>query len=416
VNDLILHNQDAWIPRGSRILVTGGAGFIGSHTVDQLLERGYEVCILDSLQPRVHPKGKPAWVPVEANFFHGDVSNPQDMMRALEGVSAVFHLAAYQDYLTDFSTFIHVNTESAALLFELIVSDRKRFPVRKLIFASSQSVCGEGRYFCPGISAKWQGNRPWPTGVLSSTAPPLAEGAHGVMNPGPRSVEQLRRGDWEVTCPQCGSFMQPLLIEESTASPHTAYAVSKFAIELLAERLGRRYDIPTVCLRYTYVQGPRNSFYNAYSGVARRFALRILQKLPPIIYEDGGQLRDYVNVRDVARANLLVLERPEADFQVFNVGGGRAVTVNQFARMMLNAFNSDLEPLLSGEFRIGDTRHTVSDISKLQKLGWTPTAPVEQNVREYVDWLQEQPVNPECVLDAERVMKDRGVVQLAEVV
>ncbi len=209
--------------------------------------------------------------------------------------------------------------------------------------------------------------------------------------------------------------MQPLLIEESTASPHTAYAVSKFAIELLAERLGRRYDIPTVCLRYTYVQGPRNSFYNAYSGVARRFALRILQKLPPIVYEDGGQLRDYVNLRDVARANLLVLERPEADFQVFNVGGGRAVTVNQVAHMMLSAFGSDLEPLLSGEFRIGDTRHTVSDISKLQKLGWTPTAPVEQNVREYVDWLQEQPVNPECVLDAERVMKDRGVVQLAEV-
>jgi len=160
--------------------------------------------------------------------------------------------------------------------------------------------------------------------------------------------------------------MQPLLIEESTASPHTAYTVSKFAIELLAERLGRRYDIPTVCLRYTYVQGPRNSFYNAYSGVARRFALRILQKLPPIVYEDGGQLRDYVNVRDVARANLLVLERPEADFQVFNVGGGRAVTVNQVAHMMLSTFGSDLEPLLSGEFRIGDTRHTVSDISKLQ--------------------------------------------------
>src|SRR5437764_1503778 len=130
------------------MLVTGGAGFIGSHTVDLLLEKGYRVRILDSLQPRVHPKGQPSWVPKEAEFIQGDVADRDDLSRALSGVDGVFHLAAYQDYLPDFSRFIHTNTESSALMFELIVSDRDRYPVRKIVFASSQAVCGEGRYFC----------------------------------------------------------------------------------------------------------------------------------------------------------------------------------------------------------------------------------------------------------------------------
>jgi len=367
-----------------RALVTGGAGFIGSHTVDLLLDRGHDVRILDNLQPRVHPHGKPAWLSPGAEFIHGDVTNRADVARALEGVDAVFHLAAYQDYMTDFSTFIHVNTESAALLFELAVADRRRYPVRKMVFASSQAVSGEGRYECH---------------------------AHGAIRPGLRPVEQLRAGQWEVRCPTCGREMQPLLIDEETVAPHTAYGISKYAIELLADRLGRRYGIPTVCMRYTYVQGPRNSFYNAYSGIARRFALRIRHGLPPIVYEDGRQLRDYVNVLDVARANALVLEREEADFKVFNVGGGRAVTVLEFARLMLQAFGSELEPAMPGEFRLGDTRHTISDISKLRALGWAPTIPVEQNAREYVDWFREQPVAAEHLLEAERAMQESGVVQ-----
>lgn len=411
-----MSDQHTSVAAGSRILVTGGAGFIGSHTVDLLLERGYRVRILDSLQPRVHPRGKPAWVPRDAEFFHGDVADPEPLSRALEGVSGVVHLAAYQDYLTDFSTFIHVNTESTALLFELIVLNPDRYPVRKIVFASSQSVCGEGLYLCASRGAcpssfsvpQWSA-----TGVLRGAPASIPQGTHGVIRPGPRSIEQLRRADWEVKCPCCGREMEPLLIDESTAAPHTTYAISKYAIELLADCLGRRYSVPTVCMRYTYVQGPRNSFYNAYSGIARRFAMRIMQHLPPIIYEDGKQLRDYVNVRDVARANILALERPEANFRVFNVGGGRAITVNQFARIMLDAFGSDMEPAALAEFRLGDTRHTVSDISKLQELGWAPNIPVEQNVREYIDWLQEQTVSPEYLLEAERVMRESGVVQIA---
>jgi dTDP-L-rhamnose 4-epimerase len=204
-----------------------------------------------------------------------------------------------------------------------------------------------------------------------------------------------------------------LLIEEATVYPHTAYAISKYSIEMLADRLGRRYEIPTTCMRYTYVQGPRNSFYNAYSGIARRFAMRIMHGLSPVVYEDGGQLRDYVNVRDVALANVLALEHEAADFQVLNVSGGRAITVLEFARIMLDAFGSRLEPRLAGEFRLGDTRHTVSDISRIRRLGWEPAIPVEQNVDEYIQWLKTQVVRPEYLQEAERVMQESGVVQTA---
>jgi dTDP-L-rhamnose 4-epimerase len=397
-----------------RILVTGGAGFIGSHTVDALLERGYRVRILDSLQPRVHPNGKPEWVPSEAEFIQGDVANPADLAQALESVDAVFHLAAYQDYLPEFSKFVHTNTESSALLFELAVSNPKRFPVKKIVFASSQAVCGEGRYLCTGgkdISLTgYERQSIRPKRLPPAVAVPAGQG-HGVALPPGRSLTQLERGDWEIRCQFCGLEMEPLLIDESTANPHTAYGISKYAIEKLANQLGPRYGIATVCMRYTYVQGPRNSFHNAYSGIARRFAMRIMHGMPPVVYEDGNQLRDYVNVRDIARANVLVMEKGEADYQVFNVGGGKAVTVLEFAHLMLKAYDSRMEPLVPGEFRVGDTRHTVSDISPLQRLGWNPIVPVEQNVRQYIEWLDTQTVSEEFLLEAERVMRQSGVVR-----
>src|SRR5450759_5633286 len=194
-----------------RVLVTGGAGFIGSHTVDQLLAKGYEVRILDNLQRRVHPLGAPAYLPSQAEFLVGDVADRSTMERALDGIDYVMHLAAYQDYLPDFSTFIHVNAESSALIFEIIVE--RRLPIRKLVFASSQSVAGEGSYTCS---------------------------EHGPCTPDPRPLAQLERGDWEVLCPTCGRAMTSLPISESVCQPHTAYAISKYSIELLARSLGTR--------------------------------------------------------------------------------------------------------------------------------------------------------------------------------
>jgi dTDP-L-rhamnose 4-epimerase len=365
-----------------RVLVTGGAGFIGSHTVDALLARGYEVRILDSLQPRVHPNGRPEYLSPDAELLIGSAADRDQLGRALKGVDYVMHLGAYQDYLTDFSTFIHVNSESSALLFELIVE--RRYPVRKIVFASSQSVSGEGRYECA---------------------------RHGVIRPGMRPIEQLERGDWEIHCPHCGDYMKPLLIDEATCSPHTAYSISKYTIELLARSLGERYGIPTACMRYTYVQGARNSFFNAYSGICRIFALRILNGLPPICYEDGKQLRDYVNVRDVARANVLAMEAAGDSHAVFNVGGGRPLTVLQFARIIIDACGAAVEPSVPGVFRVGDTRHTVADNAAMGALGWEPSIPVERNVQEYLEWMSRYRETKAYLDEAERVMREQAILR-----
>jgi len=190
----------------SRVLVTGGAGFIGSHTVDLLLEKGYEIRILDNLQSRVHPFGKPSWIPDQAELTVGDVSNPSDLASALAGVRFVFHLAAYQDYLPDFSNFIHTNAESSALIFELVVAEPQKYPVEKIVFASSQSVCGEGCYLCPKCAG---GVEPPPLEeqlerATDPKAPSYQFPEHAVQFPSLRSQNQLRHRQWELKCPKCG--------------------------------------------------------------------------------------------------------------------------------------------------------------------------------------------------------------------
>ncbi len=365
-----------------RVLVTGGAGFIGSHTAESLLARGYEVRILDGLQPRVHPHGWPRYLPPEIERLEGDVRDPRIWRRALEGVQVVYHLAAYQDYMPDFSTFFAVNTVSTALLFETIVANR--LLVEKVILASSQAVYGEGKYRCP---------------------------SHGTLSPGPRPLAQLAAGRWEVLCPQCREPLVPLPIDEATVSPHSAYGISKYALEMAGFALGRRYGVPTVALRYSIVQGPRNSLNNAYSGVCRIFTLRLLHGRPPVIHEDGLQQRDYVHVADVVRANLLVLDRREANFEAFNVGGRRAVTVLEIARLVAEACGRDVPPEVPGAYRVGDARHTVSSSEKLGRLGWRPEIPVEQIVRDYVAWVREQPEARDTTAAAEVAMERAGVLR-----
>ncbi len=369
-----------------RILVTGGAGFIGSHTADLLHERGHQIRVLDILQPRVHPRGKPDYLNPAFEFIKGDVADKATLARAMDGMDAVYHLAAYQDYMTDFSHFIHTNAESTALLFELIVE--RELPVRKVVLASSQSVAGEGKYRCS---------------------------EHGLVYPPSRSLEQLSQGQWEITCPDCGQELVPELIDEGVARPHTAYGISKYALEMLALNLGRKYGVPTVCMRYTYVQGPRNSYYNAYSGIARIFALRVLNGEPPVCFEDGRQQRDFINVTDVARANVLVLDDPRADHRVFNVGGGVKYTVAGFAEAFVKVAGCALEPEIPGVFRVGDTRHTISDISALRELGWEPCVPIETSIRQYLDWIRTQPdVRAEYFRQAEEEMRRTLVLRSVE--
>ena len=367
-----------------RILVTGGAGFIGSHTVDLLLDKGYQVRILDSLQERVHPRGWPGYLPAEVERVQGDVRSRADWERALDGIDAVFHLAAYQDYMPDFSSFFQVNTVSTALLFELIVE--RRLPIEKVVLASSQAVYGEGMYRCPD---------------------------HGVTHPGFRSAAQLSRGEWEMRCPRCGGPMEHQLLTEDTVNPHTAYGISKYALELASHNLGRKYGIPTVNLRYSIVQGPRNSFYNAYSGIARIFTLRLLHDQPPICYEDGAQLRDHVYVGDVARANVLVLEDERAAFRSFNVAGRKPTSVLSYARLVARICEKEIEPQITGDFRFGDTRHTVSSWSELGKLGWRPQVRLETILARYADWVRAQPDLEDFYARSEAKMRAADVLRRA---
>jgi dTDP-L-rhamnose 4-epimerase len=344
-----------------RVLVTGGAGFIGSHTADALLAEGYAVRVLDSLEPPVHPeRAWPAYLDERVERVRGDVRDERVLLPALQGCEAVFHLAAFQDYLPVFSRFFDVNVTSTALLYELVV--RERLPVRRIVVASSQATLGEGLYLDADDRA---------------------------LLPDIRPDEQLARGEWEVRPPP--GHRGPLRwqrTDETVANPQNQYGISKIAEEKVALHLGRRYGIPSVAMRYSIVQGPRQSVFNAYSGACRVFCLSFHQGEEPPIYEDGRQIRDFVNIADVVDANLLVLRDERADYQTFHVGGGRPIEVQEFARVVAEVYgHRDYEPRASGRYRFGDTRHICSDVTRLEGLGWKPRRGVQQSVEAYKAWL-----------------------------
>ncbi len=366
----------------TRVLVTGGAGFIGSHTVDALLARGYDVRILDALLPPVHDGRWPVYVPGSVDRIMGDVRDKTAIRRALDGVHIVYHFAAYQDYLTDFSTFFHVNAAATALLYELIVESR--LPIDLVVVASSQAVYGEGTYRCSSC---------------------------GLVHPDQRLESQLARGQWEIECPTCRGPLVVELTNEATVRPHNSYAMSKRSQEEIALSLGRRYGIRSVALRYSIVQGPRQSFRNAYSGALRSFAVRVLHGRAPVVYEDGLQQRDYVGIGDVVRANLLPLDRPDMASEAYNVGGDRSLTVTELATLVAREAGVDVHPYLPGSYRIGDTRHVRSDVSRLGAFGWRPEVPQERVVREYLAWARQQPDLADTYEQAERRMRDTGVLR-----
>jgi len=364
-----------------KVLITGGAGFIGSHLADRFLRDGFQVRILDSLEPRVHPQGVPPYLPPAAEFIRGDVRERNLLLAALQGVDLVSHHAAYQDYMPDFSRFLSVNAVSTALLFELIVEHR--LPVKKVIVASSQAVYGEGQYRC-------------------------AE--HGDFQAAPRSAQQLQRAQWEVPCPNCGQAAQALPLEERANNPYNQYAVSKLAQEKTALGLGWLHGVPTVALRYSITQGKRQSVYNHYSGVCRIFCARALQRLPLLIYEDGLQTRDFVHVEDVVDAHMLVLEKDEANGQVFNVGGGCATTILEYARCVLQCIPSPAGFEVSGEYRRGDNRHSVSSVEKLKRLGWKPKRGLGTILADFRDWIESLGGLPARLPDAAADMRAAGVL------
>jgi dTDP-L-rhamnose 4-epimerase len=365
-----------------RALVTGGAGFIGSHLVDRFLREGYEVRIVDDLDARVHPQGLPRHVASSAEFIKGSVTDRSTWERALQGVDVVSHQAAYQDYMLDFSKFLMVNAVSTALLYEVLVE--RRWRPRKVIVASSQAVYGEGQYTCP---------------------------VHGFLLAKTRSREQLRCGDWEVRCPVCGEACAPRLLEEAHPNPYNQYAVSKLSGEKVAVGLASIHQIPTVALRYSITQGPRQSLFNQYSGILRIFTARALGGETLVIYEDGRQTRDFVHVDDVVGANFCVLIDERANYEAFNVGSGRATTISEYAELITHKTGKQVRSMTPGQYRVGDNRHSASSVERLGKLGWRPQRSLSQILDDFLAWVDQIGGIPSNIPDAYQEMCNRGVIQ-----
>lgn len=373
------------MPNLSRILITGGAGFIGSHLADALLSCGCRVRVLDCLSEQVHggEGAFPAYLAREVEMLRGDVRNPQDVRRALTDVDAVVHLAAMVGVgqsMYEIDRYTDVNNRGTAVLLEALL----RRPVAKLVVASSMSIYGEGLY----------------------------AGADGMpCTPEPRSAEQLKAGDWELRDAR-GAPLVPLPTPESkTPMPESVYALSKYDQEKLCLIFGRAYGMPVTALRFFNVYGERQALSNPYTGVLAIFAARYLNDKPPLIFEDGQQRRDFVHVRDLAAGCLLALERREADGRVFNLGSGSAWSVLEVAARLGQVLDKEhIEPQICGSYRAGDIRNCFADITAARTaLGFEPRIALDTGLAELAAWLEGQGAEDRTEA-AERELRRRGLV------
>lgn len=347
------------------VLITGGAGFIGSHVASELLRAGYQVRILDSLVTQVHgdTPGRPEYLNEDAEFILGDVRNPEILDEALSGVDAVYHFVALVGVgqsMYQIAEYTSVNNMGTAVLLERLVKHR----IGKLIVASSMSIYGEGLY-------------------LTTDGLPYVNAA--------RSLQQLKLHDWEMVTAD-GSPLRPIATPE-TKQPSLAsvYALSKYDQEQMCLIAGRAYGLPTVALRFFNAYGPYQSLSNPYTGVLAIFASRLMNGKRPIIFEDGNQLRDFVSVYDIAQACRLALEVDNAHDVVLNVGSGAAISVKEVARKLAKVLGKDIDPEISGKYRVGDIRHCYPDISLArQVLGYKPRISLEKGMRDLAEWLDRQ--------------------------
>lgn len=349
-----------------RVLITGGAGFIGSHVAAELLSAGYRVRALDALVPQVHgpERRRPDYLEPDVELIAGDIRDSGLLTRALDRVDAVIHLTALVGVgqsMYQIAEYTSVNNYGTAVLLEALSSH----PVEKLIVASSMSIYGEGLY----------------------------RDAEGNTHPGcERTLEQLKMGDWEVKDDSGRPLIPQPTPESKPPALASVYALSKFDQERLCLILGRAYGIPTVALRFFNTYGPNQALSNPYTGVLSNFASRVLNGNPPLIFEDGLQKRDFVSVYDVARACRLALEKTEADGKAFNISNGIPMTVREVAEKTVRAIGSRrIEPQITGNYRAGDIRHCFADISLARRvLGWQPKVTLEDGLQDLAEWLESQ--------------------------
>jgi dTDP-L-rhamnose 4-epimerase len=351
-----------------KVLITGGAGFIGSHTADALLESGYAVRVFDNLDPQVHGHNPmvPEYLNPEVEFIRGDVRDREALKAALEGIDAIFHLAAavgVGQSMYEVQKYVEINSLGGAVLLDILANEEHN--VSKVVVASSMSIYGEGQYQCRD---------------------------HGVVYPTLRLSDQLEIRDWEMHCPNCSRVVSPMpTVESKPLFPTSIYAITKRDHEEMFLTVGRAYNIPTVALRYFNIYGSRQALSNPYTGVAAIFSSRLLNHNSPIVFEDGLQSRDFIHVSDIVQANLLALEMDEANYEVFNVGTGRNLSITDMGTILIERLAPDLELTVLGQFREGDIRHCYADISKIQtELGFVPHVAFEDGVDELVSWVATQ--------------------------
>ena len=348
------------------ILVTGGAGFIGSHIVDELIERGHRVRVLDALVEQVHGGAGPQHLNPDAEFLQGDVCDPELVDHALEGVDVVYHKAAevgVGQSMYEIARYVKANDLGTAVLLEAVV--KRRPQIKKLVVASSMSIYGEGAYACDSC---------------------------GPVLPKLRTLPQLLERDWEINCPQCGAKTKPVPTnEDKPLIPSSVYAISKQDQEQFCLVVGRAYDIPVVALRYFNVYGPRQALSNPYTGVCAIFSGRLLNDQAPMVFEDGEQTRDFVHVSDIVQANMLVLETDKADYQALNIGTGFPISISEIALMLARGLGKDIHPEVTGKYREGDIRHCVADISRARALlGYEPRVKLADGIPELLEWVRQQ--------------------------
>jgi dTDP-L-rhamnose 4-epimerase len=372
------------------ILITGGAGFIGSHVADDLINRGHEVRALDLLSPQVHGPGaqRPAYLHPAVELMHGDVRDARAVRHALEDIDAVYHFAAavgVGQSMYEVEHYTSTNNLGTAVLLQELA----RQPVQRLIVASSMSIYGEGLYESDECDEGGEGGR--------------------IFDQVDRSIEQLRAADWEPRDAN-GRRLRPRPTPEGkTPRLSSVYALSKYDQECLCLMIGKAYNIPTVALRFFNVFGTRQALSNPYTGVLAIFASRLLNDRAPLIFEDGNQRRDFVSVHDVVQACRLALENPAAAGRAFNVGSGRPYSVSQVAEMMAAVLDRPLPPEITGEYRVGDIRHCFADITLARGvLGYEPAVTLEEGIAELAEWLVEQTAD-DRVADARGELAARGL-------
>ena len=347
------------------VLVTGGAGFIGSYVVERLLANGDEVVVYDALVDQVHRGAGPVLVPADAEFVHADMSDRDMLAKVLARVDSVIHLAAevgVGQSMYEIERYVDANTAGTATMLDIIVNDR--LPIGRVVVASSMSVYGEGTYVCP---------------------------EHGEVHPGVRPAAQLAERNWDPRCPVCGHALSPTATrEDKPLRPTSVYAISKMDQELLCLSVGAAYEIDTVALRFFNTYGPRQALSNPYTGVAAIFSSRLLNGRSPLAFEDGCQLRDFIHVTDVARAVVCALHSQTANGHAINVGVGAPVTVNDVAKALATALGVEIAPEISETARAGDIRHCYADMTLANDLlGFAPEIPFEVGVKELVAWVSQ---------------------------